>query len=331
MMKSLCHLLSKAVFMTCGLTATVLLPITVQANDSAGYVATGGVEYIKNKNISMHSEDLYISKDEIRVNYEFKNLSNKDITETILFPMPAIPSFIDSDYADIDATYDSFKIWVNGRAIQPKLHVRTFMSPLVIEDGYTTHADEAVDTTDIFTSCGINKAEMLVPWTYQVDAEYVNRKLLACDNPKLTRFIDDRTDPYIFWDSQIIYSWQQTFKANSTTTVKHTYAPLVGGSVHLGEEEFGDFCVDDYTRRGFHESGARPYEALSYILTTGANWAKPIKDFTLTVERDNNELVSFCWQGKGKVKKIAPNTFQIKESDFVPTHDFNVIFIHNKF
>ena len=331
MMKNLYHLLSKAVFVTCGLTTTVLLPITVQANDSAGYVATGGVKYIKNKNISMHSEDLYISKDEIRVNYEFKNLSNKDITETILFPMPAIPSFIDSDYADIDATYDSFKVWVNGRAIQPKLHVRTFMHPLASEDKDSTYSDQSVDTTALFKSCGLTDAEMMNPWRYKFNFADVNKKLLNCTNKRLDKFINSSNQRDFSWDSQIIYSWQQTFKANSTTTVKHTYAPLVGGSVHLGEEEFGGFCVDDYTRHGFHESGARPYEALSYILTTGANWAKPIKDFTLTVERDKNELVSFCWQGKGKVKKIASNTFQIKESDFVPTHDFDVIFIHNKF
>ena len=49
----------------------LLLTITVaQANDSTGYIGTGGVEYLKNKNISMHSEDLYISKEKIRVNYE---------------------------------------------------------------------------------------------------------------------------------------------------------------------------------------------------------------------------------------------------------------------
>ncbi len=69
------------------------------------------------------------------------------------------------------------------------------------------------------------------------------------------------------------------------------------------------------------------HHALSYILTTGANWAKPISNFKLTVERDPNELVSFCWKGKGKVKKVSATTFEIKETNFVPTHDFDVAFI----
>ncbi|ERL55350.1 DUF4424 family protein [Psychrobacter aquaticus] len=311
------------------LACALLLTITAaQANDSTGYVGTGGVEYIKNKNISMHSEDLYISKEQIRVNYEFKNLSNKDITETILFPMPAVPSFIDSDYADTNATYDDFQVLVNGKPIIPQLHVRTFMRPIIIKDGDKTFADTSVDTTEIFKACGINQAEMMTPWTYQFDTEVINQQLLNCSNKKLDQFVADKDDPsYISWDSQIIYSWQQTFKANALTTVKHTYTPLVGGSVHLGAEEFNYFCVDEYTARGFHDSGARPYEALSYILTTGANWAKPIKDFKLTVERDPDELMSFCWKGKGKVKKIGATTFEIKESNFVPTHDFDVAFI----
>ncbi|WP_201565220.1 DUF4424 family protein [Psychrobacter sp. CMS30] len=309
------------------LSCAVLIAMTAaQANDSTGYVGAGGVEYIKNKDISMHSEDLYISKDEVRVNYEFKNLSNKDITETVLFPMPAVPSFTDSDYADTSATYNNFKLWVNGKPIIPDQHVRTFMRPIVVKDGDRTYADIFLDTTEIFKSCGLNEADMMGPWTYQVDTDYVNQQLLDCNNKALDKFIYDRESLYMTWDSQVIYSWEQTFKANTITKVKHTYKPLVGGSVDLDSGQYGDFCVDDSTQRAFNKNG-RPYHALSYILTTGANWAKPIASFKLTVKRDPNELVSFCWKGKGKVKKIGPTTFEIKESNFVPTHDFDVAFI----
>ncbi|MBH0066334.1 DUF4424 family protein [Psychrobacter sp. SZ93C1] len=310
------------------LACTMLLAMAAaQANDTTGYVGTGGVEYLKNKNISMHSEDLYISKDEIRVNYEFKNLSNKDITETVLFPMPAVPSSIDSDYADISATYDNFKVWASGKPIIPNQHVRTFMYPIIIKNGEKNYAEKAIDTTNLFKACGISDAQMMSPWTYKFDTDDINQRLLDCNSKTLNNFIDDRESLYIPWDSQIIYSWEQTFKANTITKVKHTYKPLVGGSVHLGEEEFPNFCVDASTQKGFNKNGGRPYHALSYILTTGANWAKPIANFKLTVERDPNELVSFCWKGKGNVKKVGPTTFEIKESNFVPTHDFDVAFI----
>ena len=310
------------------LAYAVLLAMTAaQANDSTGYVGTGGVEYLKNKNISMHSEDLYISKEEVRVNYEFKNLSNKDITETVLFPMPAVPSFIDSDYADTSATYGNFKVWANGKPITPDQHVRTFMYPIIIKNGEKNYAEKAIDTTNIFKACGISDAQMMSPWTYKFDTDDINQRLLDCNSKALDRFIDDREDLDIFWDSQVIYSWEQTFKANTITKVKHTYKPLVGGSVDLDSGQYGNFCVDASTQKGFNKNSGRPYHALSYILTTGANWAKPITNFKLTVKRDPNELVSFCWKGKGKVKKIGPTTFEIKETNFVPTHDFDVAFI----
>ena len=58
-----------------------------------------------------------------------------------------------------------------------------------------------------------------------------------------------------------------------------------------------------------------PFSALGYILTTGANWAKPIENFKLTIERDKGELVSFCWDGK--VNKISPTQFEmIKPSSY---------------
>jgi len=69
-----------------------------------------------------------------------------------------------------------------------------------------------------------------------------------------------------------------------------------------------------------------PYQALSYILTTGANWAKPIADFKLTVERDAGELVSFCWDGE--VKKISPTRFEMRKKNFLPKRDLDLIFVH---
>ena len=140
------------------LTCILLLSIsTAYANDSAGYIATGGVQYFKNNDISMHSEDLYLSKNKIRVHYQFKNLSNKDITETILFPLPAAPSKIDSDFADIYALVDTFKVWSNNQQITPKIHVRTFMYPSVKDDDWLSKKTKhKVDTTAIFKACGIN-------------------------------------------------------------------------------------------------------------------------------------------------------------------------------
>jgi hypothetical protein len=49
-------------------------------------------------------------------------------------------------------------------------------------------------------------------------------------------------------------------------------------------------------------------QRISYILTTGANWAGPIQEFRLVVDKGApNALVSFCAQG---VRKIGPTQFE---------------------
>jgi hypothetical protein len=129
----------------------------------------------------------------------------------------------------------------------------------------------------------------------------------------------------------VIYSWKQTFKANAPTRVQHQYAPLVGGSVALYPDEYNQsYCMDQKFKAGLRKAKSQhaPFQALGYILKTGANWAKPIQDFKLTIERDAGELVSFCWAGK--VKKISATQFQMVEKNFVPKQDLDIIFVHVK-
>ena len=98
----------------------ILINTTILANDSTGYVSTGGVQYLKNKDIQMYSEDLFISKKQIKVDYQFKNLSNKDITETIIFPLPKIENYFESDFADTEKLLKSFKVQVSGKVSNRK-------------------------------------------------------------------------------------------------------------------------------------------------------------------------------------------------------------------
>ena len=107
-----------------------VISMSTLANDSTGYVATGGVQYLKNKDVQMLSEDLLISKKIIQVDYQFKNLSPRDITETILFPLPKIENFFESDFADTERLLKSFKVQINGKSIQPDMHVRKFIQKM---------------------------------------------------------------------------------------------------------------------------------------------------------------------------------------------------------
>jgi Domain of unknown function (DUF4424)/YARHG domain len=62
---------------------------------------------------------------------------------------------------------------------------------------------------------------------------------------------------------------------------------------------------------------------IEYVLTTGANWSGPIKDFRLVVDKGTpDNLISFCGQG---VRKISPTQFELRASNFVPSSNVSVL------
>jgi hypothetical protein len=64
---------------------------------------------------------------------------------------------------------------------------------------------------------------------------------------------------------------------------------------------------------------------VDYILTTGANWAEPIGDFRLVVDKGRSRnLVSFCGEG---VRRISSTQFEIRRRNFTPTRDLSVLIL----
>lgn len=104
--------------------ATTLWVFPSYANDTLSTLGLGGLEFKQTQDIRMEEEQLVISKDLITVAYKFKNNTNKDITERVAFPLPALTA---EGYDDSDAIYNiqpnkknpiNFKLTVNG---QPKI------------------------------------------------------------------------------------------------------------------------------------------------------------------------------------------------------------------
>jgi hypothetical protein len=103
------------------------------------------------------------------------------------------------------------------------------------------------------------------------------------------------------WTLKTTWHWQQTFPARAVTRVEHAYKPAIGVSAGTGltsasvetepwfKELAARYCTDrDFLRAAYrrHAGGATVTEQrIAYILTTGANWAGPIRDFRLVVER----------------------------------------------
>lgn len=308
----------------------LLLAGAAHANDSTGTVSTSGIKYLKNPHIDMQSEDLYISENQIRVHYRFKNTSSQDIIETVLFPLPIVPAFIDYDFADTKGLVDSFRIYADGKPVRPQTHIRAY---------FERSNGSLVDVTADLKKCGLSNQELMHPWTKNKDAEKLNKKIRTCSSPKIKSLLpasESNIVGWTSWSAQIVYSWKQTFKAGSVTEIKHQYTPLVGGSflpslkAKDSKAFIDEYCMDENFLKNFKtvEGGSKVYHHLGYILTTGANWAKPIGKFTLTIDREPNTVISLCWDKS--LRKVGPNRFQAVKENFLPKKDLDIIFVYEK-
>jgi hypothetical protein len=148
------------------------------------------------------------------------------------------------------------------------------------------------------------------------------------------------------WTLRTTFYWQQVFPAGKELVVEHRYRPALGATAGtMVGSEYGEphdldayrerYCVDDDFVRAAKRAhadlakagvGALTEQRLEYVLTTGANWAGPIGDFRLVVDKGRaDSLVSFCGTG---VKKIAPTQFEVRRSDFWPDRDLEVLFLN---
>lgn len=102
----------------------ILFSSGARANDFAAAIESGNLVFKKSDGIVMVSEDLYLSKDFVKVEYVFHNTTPKDIQTLVAFPVtredygldahgkmwqdPKLPKRVD------------FKVWVDGKSVTTK-------------------------------------------------------------------------------------------------------------------------------------------------------------------------------------------------------------------
>jgi Domain of unknown function (DUF4424) len=311
------------------------------ANDSTAELATGGLVFTRNDNVEMRSEELAISAVEVSVRYRFFNKSSQDVTVLVAFPMPEIkisgPDENISIPTEDPVNILGFTTVVNGRPVKTEVQQRVFAS--------------GVDRTQLLTSLNIPLAPHLRATGDALDRLPKDRwdELVRLGLAEVEEFDAGKgMERHLAarWSLQTTYYWQQTFFANAEIVIEHRYKPSVGASV---QTMIGDPTVtkeswfDDYRRKycmdkSFIDAAARarqqaklqsgaPFseQRIEYILKTGANWAGPIRDFRLTVDKgDADSLVSFCGEG---VKRISPTRFEMRATDFTPQRDLSILIL----
>ena len=321
-----------------GFLAALWLP--ARANDSTAELATGGLKFVTTPDIEMRFEDLFISPRQIKVRYVFFNNSTKPVTTLVAFPMPDIvvngPDDNVAYPTDDPENILGFHTTVDGKPVAAKLEQKVFAA--------------GVDRTDLLRQLGIPLAPQAPATNEALDklppAEWGDLiKLGLADIDEYDAGSGMQKHLEARWTLKTTYYWEQTFPPQAELTIEHSYQPSVGSSVttSLGQDwarkngRYPDYETKYCTDRDFVSTVERATKAakadsiafteqrIDYILSTGANWDGPIKDFRLVIDKgDPSNLVSFCGEG---VKKIGPTQFEMRKSDFTPTGDLNVLIL----
>jgi hypothetical protein len=323
------------------LIAAFLFSPPVIANDTSAELATGGLIFVRNDNVEMRSEELTISPEQVTVRYRFFNKTNNDVSVLVAFPMPEIkisgPDENISIPTEDPVNILGFTTVVDGRPVKTEVQQRVFAS--------------GIDRTQLLSSLNIPLAPHLRATNEALDKlpkdrwdEFIKLGLAEIEEFDAGKGMERHLAAR--WALQTTYYWYQTFYANAETVIEHRYKPSVGGSVQtmigdpaaMKESWFGDYrrkyCIDksflDAASRARQQakmqSGA-PFseERIEYILKTGANWAGPIRDFRLIVDKgEADSLVSFCGEG---VKRISPTRFEMRATDFTPQRDLSILIL----
>jgi hypothetical protein len=315
-------------------TAALALAGPASANDSVAVTAAGGLVLVPNDAIDMVSEDLYVSRREVRVRYVFRNRAPAPVRVTVAFPMPDRDLAIEEE-GDVAWPAD-FHTRVAGREVPMRVERRALLggadhSALLARLGVPVAGrggeDAMFDALDALAPADQDRLAAL--GLVELSGEPGTGRRHAAPR----------------WTVKETWHWNQTFPVGRDLVVEHRYRPGVGGTVAtaLGSREIraGDYgremieryCIDDdliatVDRIARRSEGAWVPLAetwLSYILTTGANWRSPIGEFRLVVDKgDPNVLVSFCGEG---VRRISPTQFEVRHRNWRPTRDLHVLFL----
>lgn len=320
------------------------------ANDTAGTTAAGGINFVKTPGVSMEREELTISPNNVKVSYLFKNNTEKDITTQVFFPLP--PYRMEGVNASWDnevsrdtknAPFVNFSVSVQGQPANYNTNIRAVIN--------------GQDVTQTLQQAGIPLNPALVggdiPMQDQAKIDQWQSKA------RTLGLLDDAGKPK--WQKQMVFYWTQTFPAGQEILIEHQYKPAAGAfyagvnpgktlndlmseneqriaSVFnlnlenlIGKDALKNWLVERIQQNSSNNtSGIYAYFFnINYILTTGANWGGPIKNFSLDIIKPADATMAYNqFYGNRTVmtNKDDPNHIIIFLKNFTPQKNLQILY-----
>ena len=300
----------------------------------------------------MEEEDLFISVDRITVDYVFRNLTDKDVTGEVIFPLPpvSVAGTLESSWnlpEDPDrANRVNFTAVVDGAEVPVTIDRIAVIEPQweegrpLAEQYNTPGRDVTADLARLGLPLSLNGDKVLAALQSLDDAQKAEVKALG-----LAEFYDDGagTD-YVTptWSVLLRYHWTQTFPAGAVVRISHAYENRSSGGLFGWSDPPEDYlvpmvdqyCIDAGTSRAlaktlrYTDTDGSVYSMgmawnIAYVLRTANSWAGPIGKFRLTVDKGKpGRIVSLCADG---LRKTGPTTFVMEKTNYTPDRDLEIL------
>lgn len=341
--------MSRALLAALLLVSAPLAP--ARANDGFGGIAATGLHFAQTDAIAMETEDLFISPDRIRVTYTFRNLTDRDVTGEVIFPLPPISlqALMTSDFNIHEGDRDNlvnFTATVNGQPVPVTIDRIAVIEP-PWDEVRPLAAQYDTPGTDVTAALRAAGLPMTIDIKSLTDALFIKtpEERAQLTAAGLAAFYDG--DPatgmpaevWPLWSIVLRHHWTQTFPAGQTLTIAHDYENRPPGGLFYWQHPATDgwaaddaarYCIDDSTSRGLAKrlapsDGIGVAYNIAYVLRTANSWAGPIGDFRLTIDKGAAEnILSLCAEG---VEKTGPTTFEIRKTDFTPDRDLEILIV----
>lgn len=331
----------------CLFLAALALGSPSLANDGFGGLAATGLTFGQTDAVAMEEEDLFISIDRIAVDYVFRNLTDKDVTGEVIFPLPPIHvGYILESQWNLPEDPDrenlvAFKAVVDGQDVAVTVDRIAVIEPEWVEgrplaEQYDTPGrDVTADLARLGIPLTLSADKVIAAMAALPPAQQAEATALG-----LAEFGEGYSFPA--WSVIVRYHWTQTFPAGQVVKISHAYENRSGGGIfgwsHPPEDYMqtvrDQYCIDDGTSRALVKALAQdPVDGevysmgmswnIAYVLRTANSWAGPIKRFKLTLDKGAPEnILSLCADG---IKKTGPTTFVMEKTDYVPERDLEIL------
>lgn len=307
------------------------MPACAFGNGMSASIGAGGIVPKEETDIAIAREDLFLSPDEVRVDYVFRSTADSAKTLAMAFPLPKIGTMIEDNPGPLgerltaagDNTSDrrdylDFQVAVNGHPIEPTLRAVAWL--------------DGKDVTQKVHNAGLPLLPRWHTWWQEILPGLSSSKQKALVASGLLDSRGASKEPV--WTYQTIFVWQQTF-APGQTRVSIRYRPLTGFTL-AGKAPCEDapshreakVAEGDYFYGGYMLT-------LDYVTTTARYWSGPIGQFNVTVSSGKRQT-SEQDQGDntGTIIAVCPPGMAMDQNgrrhltvhNYVPKQDIQVYF-----